>query len=61
MSSGLTALAAVVTYDFTKRLFPKLTDQSLSTISKFNTLVLGAISYLFIFAVERMGSVLPVS
>ncbi|KAG4077554.1 hypothetical protein HA402_002981 [Bradysia odoriphaga] len=59
LSSGLNALASITTFDYVQKLYPHLTDFKLSLISKINTLVLGMVSYAFVFAVENMGSILP--
>ncbi|ODM98794.1 Sodium-coupled monocarboxylate transporter 2, partial [Orchesella cincta] len=59
LSSGLTALASITTYDYVSKLFPNLSDTKLSRISKINTLLLGMVSYCFVFVIQNMGSILP--
>jgi Na+/proline symporter len=59
LSSGLSALASIATYDYIGKYWPDLSDARLSFISKLSCLVLGITSYLFVFAVENMGDILP--
>ncbi|CAL8121840.1 unnamed protein product [Orchesella dallaii] len=59
LSSGLTALASITTYDYVSKLFPALSDTKLSLISKINTFILGMVSYCFVFVIQNMGSILP--
>ena len=60
LSSGLSALTSIVTYDYLTKIYPDLNDEKISFISKVNCFLLGVISYLFVFVVENMGSILPV-
>ncbi|XP_021955971.1 sodium-coupled monocarboxylate transporter 2 [Folsomia candida] len=61
LSSGLTALASITTYDYVNKLFPNLSDLKLSLISKVNTFVLGMVSFGFVFVIKNMGDILPVT
>jgi len=51
LSSGLSALSSITTYDYVSKLWPHLSDAKLSRISKLNTFVLGMVSFGFVFVV----------
>ncbi|XP_035707106.1 sodium-coupled monocarboxylate transporter 2 isoform X1 [Folsomia candida] len=59
LSSGLSALSSITTYDYVSKWFPHFGDAKLSQISKLSCFVLGVVTYLFIFVVEIMGNILP--
>ncbi|CAG7709868.1 unnamed protein product, partial [Allacma fusca] len=57
VSSGLNALAAIITEDYIKKWVPDISDSRLSTIAKIISVVCGLLSFGFIFAAEQMGNV----
>jgi len=61
VSSGLNALAAIITEDYVKKWKPYLSDRKLSHISKIICITSGMISFGFLFITEHLGSILPAS
>jgi len=61
LSSALTSLSSVASYDYIHKLFPKLSDTKLSVIAKFCSLFFGVVSYAFVFVIQSMGSILPIT
>ncbi|CAG7716897.1 unnamed protein product [Allacma fusca] len=59
VSSGLSALASILTYDYIQKGFPNLSDEKLSQLSKGVTFIFGCLSFGFGFVVEQMGNLLP--
>lgn len=60
VSSGLNALAAIITEDYVKKWKPDVSDARLSFISKIVTAATGVMSFAFIFVAEQMGNVFSV-
>lgn len=61
MSSGLNALAAIITEDYVRKFKADLSDASLLKISRLVSVVSGLLSFGFVYIAKNMGNIYPVS
>ncbi|CAG7787092.1 unnamed protein product, partial [Allacma fusca] len=61
VSSALSGLAAVLTYEYIRKALPKLSDERLAQLSKVVTVASGILGFGLVFVVEKMGNILPVT
>lgn len=61
VSSGLNALAAIITEDYVKRIKPDASVRFLFNLSRAICVVSGILSFAFVFIARGMGDIFPVS